>query len=366
MKVRIIVDFVRHAFSCANVIFVAGTQNSLSMDHIHEDSHNIAHDAVLTDLGIKQAQKLNSEYNQRIKGMDMIVCSELRRCMETAAIACQNLHTTIYCIPFISEINHSNDNCPIEFIESENNVSFTDVLTRNISKTYMKFHYPVLKGYPIIDNHILLERQNPDNPMPTVSNDYEFYHWVVPRIYQILSMKSNLDKGYIDTDGTKTYHIMAFTHYGHIKSHFDLYSQQIIDIFEHKPLIHADPRYHDKINDFVVLDKDYSSPYNVNIYTEIMELIVNRLHNNDLSSVCKVINTKMAMPCNCGKKCQSNHQIRIKDQVVNQQIKWHLLSRSDVNRCLQFHPLFKKYYDMISYREHKNKYIDLKQNLHFN
>lgn len=365
MKIKIIIDFVRHAFSCANVIFVTGTD----IKTIHSDSHDIAHDAVLTDLGINQAQQFNTDYRERILGMDMIFCSELRRCMETAVIACKNLHSTIYCIPFIGETNLSNDNCPIEFI-SHTNLTIDEIFARTISKTYMNQYYPTFKGYPVIDNHILLERQDPLNPSPTISNDFEFYHWVIPRIFQILS--NDPKKGFIDNDGIKTYRIMAFSHYGHIRSHFGFNRSKKLDNNHYitGPKIYTDSRFNDRMDDFIsnnILDNP--SPHNVNMYTEIIDFFAHDHSTTDYDRN-KIIKTQMAEPCDCCtivNKCQKYHQIKLRDQVVDDQIKWNSLSHCDVHRCLTFHPLFKKYYDMISfvneYDEYKKKYIDLKHNL---
>jgi len=304
--------------------------------------------------------------------------------METSVIACRNLHDKIYCVPYIGEKNCSHDNCPIEF--TINDLSGEDIFARNISKKYMNDHFPGSMGFPVIDNHILLEKQDPENPMPTIGNDFDFYHWVIPRIYQML--KNDPEKGFYDADNIKTYRIMAFTHYGFIRSHFgfnrqDTVNQQFIDsgvvqcddkhhthpLVTSGPRIQTDPRFRDQIDQYISPDYGAPSPHNVNIYTENLELVSQipiNPHNDNILSLCRVIKTQMADPCDCVsvRKCRSNHQIKISDQVVDQKIMWKSLTHCDVKRCLHSHPLFKKYYDKISYiREYdecKKNYKNLK------
>lgn len=331
-SIKIKIDHIRHAYSCANSIYSKYMQqnepiDSKMMNFLAKESANVAPDSVITNIGIRQAIKLGNKYRKRFDTADIIICSELRRCMETAVLACRN-RERIYIVPYVGEIDITYDNCPIEFNEKfmmkhmydyvDSNMTYNDAIkTRAYSKAYMKKHY---NNFPIIDNTILL-KFNGEKVNPFGSDHNKFYDNVLPIIIDM-----------IKKNGKDTYEILLFTHSGHIRTHFG------IDSKLGRINIKADPRYIDRLDEFI--DKT-NHPYNTSIYTEIIEV------NND-----NKITVNMANPCDCHNICTKWHQIKLSDQNITYHTNWDDLQLCDIERCLIHHKKYKKYHDEI-----KNEYL---------
>ena len=97
MTITIYIDYIRHAFPCANSIY-SKKQSVINFcptnyklhEQFDKDRSEICPDTIITDLGIKQAENLGQKYKKRFEQADLIFCSELIRCMETASIVCKN------------------------------------------------------------------------------------------------------------------------------------------------------------------------------------------------------------------------------------------------------------------------------------
>ena len=85
-------DLIRHGYSCSNLLKKEGYKLTKGL---------YAKDPVLTDKGIQQA----TEAGKNLKNIeyDVIVCSNLRRAVETAMFCFQSRPGKIYVVPYISE-----------------------------------------------------------------------------------------------------------------------------------------------------------------------------------------------------------------------------------------------------------------------
>lgn len=125
-QIKIFVDHVRHIYSCANTINTFGNDQVISnILHDIRDSYNnkiqvhdksrITPDAVATNYGKFQGKKFNDNFIDRVNSADILICSELRRAMETAVMAGQNSkHKKVYVVPYVSETQKTVDNIPLE------------------------------------------------------------------------------------------------------------------------------------------------------------------------------------------------------------------------------------------------------------
>jgi hypothetical protein len=361
--IKIKIDHIRHAFSCANSIYAARANYKENHDDntikkfveigkLQNDSAKITPDSVLTDLGVKQAKSLGHTFQERFNKADMVICSELRRCMETSVLTCQNILDKIYVVPYVAEVDTTYDNCAIEFNEpymkthiDQNTTLAKTISNRQYSQEYMKNYYPSSKGFPIIDNSILLDITDQNNPKPTVSDHNKFYLHVIPAICDKLMQNKKQDNTKIPV-----HNILLFTHNNHIKKHFGL---------DGKPLgsldMTKDERYRDRLNEFV---NKNGHPYNTNIYTELIEV--------DKTGKIRV---SIAKPCDCvAKPCTKFHQITLRDQHITTDTHWHDIDMYGVQRCVVVHDQYTKYYDKIKnnntssvkiYKHNKSQYYYL-------
>ncbi len=338
--VRITIDHIRHAFSCANSIHITKKEGN-TIEKIEHDSSKFSPDSVLTDLGIKQALSFNQKFDQRIRAADIVLCSELRRCMETAVIACKNIHQKVYVIPHVSETDSNYDNLPLEYNPSiqmnHSNKNYIKNI-RGLSKLYMNNYYPLSDGYAEIDYSILYDLNIFE---PTLSNNKKFYSEVLPIILKKLLVSSNKNNNLV------SYHVLLFTHYGHIQSHFGFKENNNTS---NSLNITKDPRFirsneHDHFNDYI----DMNSPYNTAIYTEI--ILIDK--NNNMW-------TEVAEPCTCTFACtETNHQIKLKEQNVHYDIVTDHLLQEDVNRCVFDNNMYIEYYNKINSGKIYKKIYDL-------
>lgn len=121
-KVLVNLYWIRHAFSCANLLQKKGIIANLARPIITIDP-------ALTTVGVKQSMALNEAFvDGRIDNtFDIVLCSNLRRAMETAMYAFNKVNTLIYVVPYISEarnpyasaLNIDKENAPLTADELE-------------------------------------------------------------------------------------------------------------------------------------------------------------------------------------------------------------------------------------------------------
>lgn len=87
--------WIRHAYSCANHL----AQNPLMKPFLY-----FTPDAILTDTGVEQAKRLNQVLKRKKAHFDILVCSTLRRSLETALFAFDGVGPRIiYVVPYVNE-----------------------------------------------------------------------------------------------------------------------------------------------------------------------------------------------------------------------------------------------------------------------
>lgn len=137
--------WIRHAFSCANLLEHKGTIANIARPIVTIDP-------VLTRAGVNQSKALNNEFitNKIHNKFDIVLCSNLKRAMETALYAFDNINTIIYVVPYISEernpyaFNLDNENAPqtaneleqyYQSIQHEFNVKVNFDILKNLDPT---------------------------------------------------------------------------------------------------------------------------------------------------------------------------------------------------------------------------------------
>jgi hypothetical protein len=314
------IDYIRHGHSCANTLHMlqyGKSEQSLKLtekdkDVIRRDRNMMTKDSILSNLGIKQSEDLGNNFGDRINNYDMVFCSELRRTMETALHSLkmvdkiynyENIHDKIYILPYISEIELSDDNMKKDYMTVDN---------------YMKDNYNSEKyrklSYEIFD--ILIGDKN----KMTEVNHNLLYTKIIPIIIKKLSQK--ITKKNIKDKNSLVFNIAIYTHSGYIREHFNLiqndYSnlKNILNIFD--PKLFSD---HNNIKEYVT-EKGY--PYNTNIYTELLMI----RHNNKKYS----IGTRVSMK-----------QIKLKNQNVKRSIEYDEYKDGDLERCVMENNTYKTY-----------------------
>lgn len=112
--------WIRHAFSCANILEHKGIIANIARPIVTIDP-------MLTRAGVNQSKALNNEFltNKIHNKFDIVICSNLKRALETALYAFNNVNTLIYVVPYISEernpyaLNLDNENAPQSATELE-------------------------------------------------------------------------------------------------------------------------------------------------------------------------------------------------------------------------------------------------------
>ena len=112
--------WIRHAFSCANILEHKGIIANIARPVVTIDP-------MLTRAGVNQSKALNNEFltNKIHNKFDIVICSNLKRALETALYAFNNVNTLIYVVPYISEerspyaLNLDNENAPQSVTELE-------------------------------------------------------------------------------------------------------------------------------------------------------------------------------------------------------------------------------------------------------
>ena len=122
-KITVNLYWIRHAFSCANIL----QHGEGGLANIVRPMITI--DPALTTAGVEQAKALNTVLlSGEIKNkFNIILCSNLRRAMETAMYAFNNINTLLYVVPYISEarnpyasaLNIDKENAPLSADELE-------------------------------------------------------------------------------------------------------------------------------------------------------------------------------------------------------------------------------------------------------
>lgn len=102
-SVTVNLNWIRHGFSCANRLRAIASEKKSYFD-VAKGAY-ISDDPVLTDKGVEQAKKLNTFVKTNKSTFDALVCSNMKRTMETALYAFNGTSIkTLYVVPFISEM----------------------------------------------------------------------------------------------------------------------------------------------------------------------------------------------------------------------------------------------------------------------
>lgn len=139
-EIFVTIDWIRHGFSCANILqYAPGTANVLRP--------LITSDAALSKTGVEQAILLNNNVKN---DYDIICCSHLRRAMETALYGFNNLSNkqTLIITPYISEVRH-----PVARmfgLDQENQSLGIDMLEKHWNELKSQFNFDV--DFSIIKN----------------------------------------------------------------------------------------------------------------------------------------------------------------------------------------------------------------------
>lgn len=147
--ITIYIDWIRHGFSCANVlkeIGEAGVKNvfkNISKGVLGESRAVYAKDSKLSNFGIEQVEEVNKNYENRINQYDMVLCSELTRAVETAMIMCKKSNIKIiYMVPYISEERSS---LALE-LDKDNQARNPEIIKKELEEKYK-----TTDGYPEIN-----------------------------------------------------------------------------------------------------------------------------------------------------------------------------------------------------------------------
>lgn len=189
--------FTRHGYSCSNYIDEYNKINDIKMDKSQ------VLDPILTDVGILEAMKLNKFMKQHKITPDIILCSKLKRAIESAAMIYKDVKTCIYPVSFINEISASEP-------ESENTLSCISDIQNYIKTTDIS---PIidftLSDY--LDKYLIRNGfRMCDIDIPSFEN---FIKYIVPFIVKFIS------RGKINYK--KTYRIAVVSHYVFLMKHFN-------------------------------------------------------------------------------------------------------------------------------------------------
>lgn len=130
--ITIIIDWIRHATSCSNVL------------QLTKQDRNLIQDPILTNFGITQAETSGLNYKHLYSNYKYVFTSNLRRTMETALYFFKhNPDIIIIPVPFVQEIQESK-------YDTENTPSSIDDV-----KSWIETKYG--SGFPKIDLSLLQE-----------------------------------------------------------------------------------------------------------------------------------------------------------------------------------------------------------------
>jgi len=188
--------FTRHGYSCANVL------TDLNLGH---KQGSVTPDAILSDYGIVQAKLLNGKLRalNKLINPDIVVCSNLKRAIETAMYIYKDIVETVYPVSFISEIRD-----PLKFgLDYDNVPSKVDEL-----KVYFK------EGDPKVDFDIL--EVFVEKIKDQTADFSKFIKYVVPYIIKHIQTVSPNKNHYV---------ISVVSHQHFIEDHLNIAIQKIFD-----------------------------------------------------------------------------------------------------------------------------------------
>lgn len=190
-EVSITIDWIRHGFSCANILQHASVITNILRPMITSD-------ASLTNIGVDQAIILNGKV---VNDYDIICCSHLRRAMETALYGFNNPEKkqTLFVIPYVSEVRHGI--ARILGIDRENQSLGLSELENHWNQIKSQFNFDV--DFSIVKNSRFSDYDH---------EDYDkFTKLVLPEIISIINKNQNINK--------KDYRIAIVSHSHFIKQH---------------------------------------------------------------------------------------------------------------------------------------------------
>ena len=208
--ITVTIDWVRHGFSCANIL-----QHTSMVTNILRPL--ITQDAALSDIGVRQAAILNekvlsSELKDRY---DIICCSHLRRAMETALFAFNNPDKAqnLVVVPYISEVRQGIARALS--LDRENQSLGIDELIKHWDELKPIFNFNV--DFSIINNQKFSDYAN---------EDYDkFIKFVLPEIISKIDEKNK--------PGDGNYKIVIVSHNHFIRQHIEK-NHNITDLKELK------------------------------------------------------------------------------------------------------------------------------------
>lgn len=198
LEITVTIDWVRHGFSCANILQHTSTITNILRPFITSD-------AALSDIGVKQSIILN----EKILSSDLkdryhiICCSHLRRAMETALFAFNNPEKTqnLVVIPYISEVRQGI--ARTLSLDRENQSLGIDELKKHWKKLKPQFNFDV--DFSIIDNQKFSDYDFEDYA--------KFIQVVLPEII------SNIDEKNKPSDSNYKIAIVSHNHF--IRQHIE-------------------------------------------------------------------------------------------------------------------------------------------------
>lgn len=205
MKKKVVVNlyWIRHAYSCANILKKRGLI-AKSLKSV------VTIDPALTDIGVEQAKKLNDVFNSNTlkisEKFDIVLSSNLRRAMETAMYAFSDIKNSndepisIYVVPHISEarnplassLNIDKENAPLPVSE-------------------LKKTYDVMKSEGTdFNTNVKFELIQELDPDSKLKPDYEkFIKNVLPKVLDLLPEKTEYNIAIVSHSHFITQHILA-------------------------------------------------------------------------------------------------------------------------------------------------------------
>lgn len=204
--------FTRHGLSCANIL------SAVNMSNIQGD---ITPDAVLSDYGIYEAQLLNLKLKQDNIKPDIVLCSKLKRAIETALYAYRDIVHNVFPVPFLSEVRDPTRNGA----DYDNIPDHTNNIKEYFSKNHelglnSRVNFELLDYFEAnlpIDRGISLDQMNrPDFAY--------FIEYVIP--YVINDIKIKLPDRFRQN---KKLVIAVVSHHYFLKDHLNISVEKIYD-----------------------------------------------------------------------------------------------------------------------------------------
>lgn len=317
-EIIVFIDWIRHGFSCANAIKMQGhvgpkniLKNVIVEGNLGDSRGVYAADSLLSDLGIRQAERVNNTFFERIQGYDLILSSELSRATETAMIVAKNSKVkTIYMVPYISE-----ERSKASFsLDTDNQARDPQII-----KTDLESIFTEQQGYPTIDTSFVERFKGQYNSKNKTSPNFKlFYEKVLP---YVLSKKLPKNRN--------IFNIAIVSHNFFINK---IFKTRYPNYLKHP------------IN-------------NLQINTEIIKLSHNKM------------TFELPPMCNDDKFYYCQIPVDLQNKIINKPDK---LEKNDVTRCISLSNKSNKveqlfnfnkggYYD--KYIKYKSKYLDLKNSI---